>query len=209
MWQRKLGIGKKAKRHISWHKKESSFPSLPHPARTTRPARLSFRGKILWCVWFQYATGTQPERVCILRVCWRVHVWGVREPARCAQRFPAFYIWFRISAPLRWARWSVNERSVEPWRCPISPLGRLRQQSPSPQHRVARHHPYLLNSRVISSPAGLPHMEPHFCSGFFIWKSPTRDSPLGFLSFSTWFWTRHSARHDECAFDALICSFKG
>ncbi|GAA6082009.1 uncharacterized [Tachysurus ichikawai] len=53
---------------------------------------------------------------------------------------------------------SEATRSVEPWCRPINPLARLRQPSPSPRHCLARRHPYLLNSGVISSPAGLPHM---------------------------------------------------
>lgn len=214
---KKIGAWYKSKEaYFMTHKKRQALLSFSATSSmNTRPVCFPSQGNSLMCVISICNWNTSKVRVCVYlkSVLNSAHSCDlgctpVFEAARCAQRFPTFYIWFHISAPLRWVRWSLNERSVEPWCCPISPLAQLRQPSPSPQHRLARCHPCLLNSWVISSPAGLPHMEPHFCCGFLI--SAQRLARLWlFLSFYIWFWSWLSARRDEWAFDALICSFNG
>lgn len=89
-----------------------------------------------------------------------------------------FIFWFHISAPLRWARWSVNGDDVEPWWCPISPQARLTQESISSTNQ--QREPRTWKAAILTfSILGSFHPQ----QGFLIWNLI---SPLDFSSIPDW-----------------------
>lgn len=172
--KRNWGSVKKQRGIFHDTKRERSFPPQPHPARTQDQHASLPRENPVKCVIWICNWNTAGERACA-RVFKSASNSAHGCDLGCARgrevrsEIPRTFIFdfiFRLPSGerdgvLMKGAWNPGAVPSAHWPGSGSP-------SPSPQHWVARCHLYFLNSRVISSPAGLPHMEPHFCSGFLI-----------------------------------------